>query len=170
MKAITLSTVCAITLGTSALRAQIAVWDANLTTAVPQFSSAGTVRSMTFDGGPMGKGVQPRPWPDGIGTFFLYVPVTAPNNSLFECIGLRAEDSSNFAQIRAEFFRQPRFAAGPAQLLGSVGTNNSGFQYVEAPFAAVLVTYPTFTYPERMRAYDVSLLTACNTGGHISPS
>ena len=56
--------------------------------------------------------------PEGFGTSFLYIPVTAPNNNTFACIGLRAMDNITAGLVRAEFWRQPRNAnPGPAGLI-----------------------------------------------------
>lgn len=177
MKSLLLSSIFLTTLGAFGLQAQFYIWDANLTTAVPQFQMGPpVVKTLTFDGGPNGKGIQPRSDAEGNGYSYAYVPVTAPLNTVFSCIGLRAQDSSAANSVTAEFFRQPRAAAGPAQSLGAVTTNNSGFQYVQNALpAAVPIIYPLFTYYVRikfyradpgsiLRGFDVSLLTACGGG------
>jgi hypothetical protein len=99
-----------------------------------------------------GRGVRPRLTPEGTGTSFLYIPVIAPNNNTFGCIGLRAMDNTTAGLVRAEFWRRPRNAApGPAVLLGAVNTVDvlvpaDGFQFQVAPFAAVVINYNLFTY------------------------
>lgn len=180
MKKTMISTMCLAAFGGLQLSAQ--VWDANVTTGVPNFSPAGTVKTMTFDGGPNGKGVRPRPGFEGAGYSYLYIPVTALNATKFACIGLRSQDSNPASGIRAEFTRQPRVAAGPAVIMGAVGSDNSGFQYRQAAFPGVALNYALNTYyirvvfytgtqgPGDVTAYDVSLLGSCTltppgTGG-----
>jgi hypothetical protein len=157
------------------------VWTANATTAVPNFQSNGSVKTMTEDTTIHGRGIRPRPAPDGSGTSFAYIPVTAPNGSTFACIGLRAMDNLPSGSIRAEFIRQPRNGnMGPAVTLGGVGSVNAagdGFQFVTNAFGAQVINYPAFTYYIRLTfsyqgaataaipspiALDVSLAATCN--------
>lgn len=174
MTKIMTTALCFATFGALQVTAQ--VWDANATTGVPNFSAAGTVKTMTFDGGANGKGVRPRPGFEGSGLSFLYIPVTAANATKFACIGLRSQDSNAAAAIRAEFIRQPRVAAGAAVVIGAVSSDNSGFQYRQAPFAVHALNYAANTYYIRLSfsvgtaggagdltAYDVSLVGACLT-------
>jgi hypothetical protein len=156
------------------------VWTANATTAVPNFQSNGSVKTTTVDTTIHGRGIRPRPAPDGSGTSFAYIPVTAPNGSTFACIGLRAMDNLSSGAIRAEFIRQPRNGnAGPAVTLGGVASVNAGgdgFQFVTNAFAAQVINYPSFTYYVRLTfsyqgsataaipspiALDVSLAGTC---------
>jgi hypothetical protein len=156
------------------------VWTANAATAVPNFQSNGTVKTMTVDTTVHGRGVRPRLTVEGFGTSLLYIPVTAPQGSTFACIGLRAADNGPSGQVRAEFMRQPRNGnAGPAVTLASVPTFDAagdGFQFVTAPFAAQVVNYTLFTYYVRLNityqgaagaaiaspiAFDVSLAPTC---------
>jgi hypothetical protein len=123
---------------------------------------------------------------EGFGTSFLYIPVTAPNNNTFACIGLRAMDNTTAGLVRAEFYRQPRNSnPGPAVLLGAVNTVDvvapaDGFQFQQAPFGAVVINYSLYTYYIRLImthqgaatalvpsviALDVSLTPNCQTGG-----
>jgi hypothetical protein len=165
-----------VLLAAASLPAQ--TWTANATTAVPNFSPTGLVKTTTFDGGVHGKGVTPRPGAEGQGISFLYVPVTAPQGSTFACIGLRADDATALGAIRSEFYRQPRDGnPGPAVLLGAVTTGNAGFQFDQAGFAAQVINYNFFTYyiriifsvhpsstvppPQGLIAYDVSLSPTC---------
>jgi hypothetical protein len=157
------------------------VWTANATTAVPNFLSNGTVKTTTVDTTIHGRGVRPRTTPEGFGTSFLYIPVTAPNGTTFACIGLRAMDNSISGNIRAEFVRQPRNGnAGPAVTLGAVGSVDAagdGFQFVTGPFAAQVLNYSQNTYYIRLNmnyqgspaalipspiALDVSLSGTCS--------
>jgi hypothetical protein len=124
-------------------------WSANAATAVPHFQADSTLRSRTFDLGLNGRGV--RHANNQIGSVYLYVPVTANNGDTFSKIGLRAEDSTVNGFVRAELFRQPRNAvAGGAVLIGSVTTNNAGFQFVNAAFFAAFLPHSLdltqFTY------------------------
>jgi hypothetical protein len=140
------------------------VWTANATTGVPNFQSNGTVKTTTVDTTIHGRGVRPRFAPDGSGTSYLYIPVTAPNGSTFSCIGLRAMDNSSSGAIRAEFVRQPRNGnAGPAVTLGGVGSVDAagdGFQFVTNPFAAQVINYTLFTYYIRIGFYYQGSATA----------
>lgn len=157
------------------------VWTANATTAVPNFQSNGSVKTMTEDTTIHGRGIRPRLVTEGMGTSYAYIPVTAPNGSTFACIGLRAMDNQPSGAIRAEFIRQPRNGnAGPAVTLGAVGSVNAagdGFQFVTAAFGAQAINYPAFTYYVRLTfsyqgaataaipspiALDVSLAPNCN--------
>ncbi len=157
------------------------VWTANATTAVPNFQSNGIVKTTTVDTTVHGRGVRPRMTTEGIGTSFLYIPVTAPNGTTFACIGLRAMDNSPSGSIRAEFIRQPRNGnPGPAVTLGAVGSFDAagdGFQFVTAPFAAQIINYSLNTYYVRLAmsyqgaatavipspiALDVSLSQTCS--------
>ncbi|MCC7154290.1 MAG: hypothetical protein IT161_06930 [Bryobacterales bacterium] len=176
MNKITISALCLAAFG--ALQVSAQVWDANTTTGVPNFSPAGTVKTWTFDGGPNGKGVRPRPGFEGLGYAHLYIPVTAANATKFACIGLRSQDSNPGTSIRAEFTRQPRVAAGPAVIIGAVGSDNSGFQYRQAVFPVHALNYAANTYyirvtfytgpqgPGDVTAYDVSLLGGCTLLPH----
>jgi hypothetical protein len=141
------------------------VWTANATTAVPNFQSNGSVKTTTVDATIHGRGIRPRFAPDGAGTSFAYIPVTAPNGSTFACIGLRAMDNLSSGAIRAEFIREPRNGnAGPAVTLGAVGSVNAagdGFQFVTNAFAAQVINYPLFTYYIRLTfSYQSSGLVA----------
>jgi hypothetical protein len=157
------------------------VWTANATTAVPNFLPNGTVKTTTVDTTIHGRGVRPQMTPQGFGTSFLYIPVTAPNGTTFACVGLRAMDNSPTGAIRAEFVRQPRNAnPGPAVTLGAVASVDApgdGFQFVTAPFGAQVINYSLFTYYIRLDmiyqgavtavipspiALDVSLSGTCN--------
>ena len=130
------------------------VWTANATTAVPNFQFNGTVKTMTVDTTIHGRGVRPQLMPQGFGTSFLYIPVTAPNGSTFACIGLRAMDNSPLGAIRAEFTRQPRNGnPAPAVTLGAVTSVNApgdGFQFVTAPYAAQVINDSLYTYYVRL--------------------
>lgn len=159
------------------------VWSANVATAAPNFLSTGVVKTTTVDSTIHGRGVRPRMSAEGNGTSYLYIPVTAPNATVFGCIGLRGMDNSNAGTIRAEYWRQPRNAnAGPSVLLGSVisvDAAGDGFQFQMAPFAAVAVNYSQFTHYIRVTmthqsastaltpsviALDVSLSQYCTVG------
>lgn len=137
------------------------VWTANATTAVPEFQNSGLVKTTTVDVNAHGRGVQPRTTVEGSGQSRLYIPVTAPNQTKFGCIGLRAQDSSTTGSIRAEFVRQPRNGnpAG-AVTLGSVSSNDTGFQFVVAPFAVQVIDYNQFTYYIRLTFVYQSPATA----------
>ena len=128
-------------------------WSANATTAVPHFQADSTLRSRTFDLGVNGRGV--RHANNEIGSVYLYVPVTANNGETFSKIGLRAEDGTVNGFVRAELFRQPRNAvAGGLVLIGSVMTNNGGFQFVNAAFVGAFLPHSLdlsqFTYYVRI--------------------
>jgi len=142
------------------------IWSANVATGVPNFPVTGIVKTTTVDTTVHGRGVKPVNPPNGAGTSYLYIPVTAPNNSTFACIGLRAMDNTNAGLVRAEFWRQPRNAApGPAVLLGQVSTVDvfvpvDGFQFQTSPFAAVIINYNLFTYYIRVMMTQQSISTA----------
>src|SRR4051794_32989546 len=85
---------------TASLSAQTP-WSANATTGVPNFLSTGVVKTQTVDTTVHGRGVRPRMTVEGVGTSYLYIPVTAPNTNKFGCIGLRAADNSNSGDVRA---------------------------------------------------------------------
>ena len=157
-------------------------WTANAATAVPNFPVTGIVKTTTVDTTAHGRGVQPRMTQEGTGTSLLYVPVTAPQNSAFGCIGLRAADNSPTGAIRIEFYRQPRDAnPGPAVLLAAVSSHDApgdGFQFDQQPFAAQVINYTLNTYYIRILmsyqsssavlipspiTFDVSLSGNCNT-------
>lgn len=146
-------------------------WSANAATAVPHFQADSTLKSRTFDLGLNGRGV--RHANNQIASAYLYVPVTANNGDTFSKIGLRAEDGTANGFVRAELFRQPRNGiAGGAVLIGSVTTNNAGFQSVDAAFLAAFLPHSLdlsqFTYyiritlqrnvaADNVTALDVSL-------------
>jgi hypothetical protein len=134
-------------------------WSANVATGVPNFQSNGVVKTTTVDATPHGRGVRPRMTSEGFGTSFVYIPVTAPNNSSFGCIGLRAMDNMPGGIAQAEFWRQPRDGnPGPAVLLAGVSTIDvfapaDGFQFRTAAFAAVPINYNLYTYYIRVAMY-----------------
>lgn len=135
------------------LPAQV-TWSANATTAVPNFQSTGVVKTTTVDATVHGRGLRPRMTPEGFGTSFAYIPVTAPQGTQFACIGLRAADNSPAGSITAEFLRQPRQAdPGPAVTMGTVTTINAagdGFQFVTAPFPVQVIDYDRYSYYVRL--------------------
>ncbi len=153
------------------------VWSANATTAVPNYPTTAVVKTTTVDVNAHGRGLRPRMTPEGFGISNAYIPVTAPQQSVFACISIRAEDSNTAGSIRAEFVRQPRNAnPGPAVTMGTVGTNDSGFQFQSAAFGAHVINYSLYTYYIRLTfsyqgaatgavpspiAFDLSLSGTC---------
>jgi hypothetical protein len=175
-----------VPLGALNLLAQGIVWDANATTAVPNFQANGVVKTTTVDTTVHGRGLRPRQSQEGYGLSYAYVPVTAPQGTTFACIGLRAADNSTSGAIRAEFYRQPRNGnPGAAVFIGGVGTidaGGDGFQFRQGPFAAHVINYVLNTYYVRLTfsyqgastflvpspiAFDVSLSSYCSTAGGV---
>lgn len=132
-------------------------WATAAVTAIPAFSQTGDVASVTFMNPSHGWGVRQKSISQDAR---LFIPVTAPLGSVFDTIGLRAEDNvrgqnANLGYVQATLYRQPLGAepqsAGPAQIVGFVRTNNvsspaDGFQQIASPLLHPVTLSPGYSY------------------------
>jgi hypothetical protein len=125
--------------------AEAAYWGASAVTAVPEFLVSGEVTSYTVRSTPYGNGVMTNAVPECgntarvscVGISRLFIPVTAPFETEFRTIWLRAADNMSTGYVRASLYRQPitNNQATPT-LIGSVMTQTRagmGYQIVTAP-------------------------------------
>jgi hypothetical protein len=177
----------AFLLGTSffaaSAHAEWSYWSASAVTAVPELLETGDIHSFTVSNSPHGRGIKSKRI---IGPRFqpiparLFLPVTAPTGSYFDTIWLRAQDNVQGGSVTASLYRQPVDPsgalvnnAGPAEILGSVTTQNvvtpsDGFQVVSASFKEPVTLNPAlFSYYIELKLL-VPVVTTIDSGVDIT--